>query len=280
MSLPTLVVSLTTQNHAPVTDLFKGKNLSERLARWYLTTQESSPTFKYLPGSANVVADALSRNIPVAAVSEVSNFSLDQLRDEQRKDSLWSKVVYALELGDEAAAPKLPVPLADFSLDENGTFCRVSVTANESVTQLVIPNSLKDVVLQLLHGVPHARHPCRDKCLAAARREYYWPTMRRFVAQCLSCAQHKGNTHSPAPILEYPTRDSPWDIVATDLLQLPRSHQGSSHVLVCVDHFSRFVVLAPLPNKSAEAAVHAFVTHVICPFNTPRVILSENGTEF
>ncbi len=73
-------------------------------------------------------------------------------------------MVYALESGDEATVPKLPVPLADFSLDENGTLCRVTVIANESVTQLVIPNSLKDVVIQLLHGVPHAGHPGRNKC--------------------------------------------------------------------------------------------------------------------
>ncbi len=32
--------------------------------------------------------------------------------------------------------------------------------------------------------------------------------------------------------------------------------------------------------KLAEAVAHAFITHVICPFTTPRVILSDNGTEF
>jgi len=231
-----------------------------------------------------VVADALSRNVSVAPVTVIPNFSLEQLRDEQRRDKLWSKVIYALESGDGSTLPHLPFSLSEFSLSDDGILSRAAIIAKNSVKQVVISNSCKDVVLKLLHDVPHAGHPGRDKCLTAARQKYYWPTMRidieRHVAQCLSCAQHKGTTSKPAPILEYPTPDGPWDTIAIDLLQLPRSHQGSTHVLVCVDHFSRFVVLATLPNKSAEAVAHALVTHVFCPFTTPRVILSDNGAEF
>ncbi len=63
-------------------------------------------------------------------------------------------------------------------------------------------------------------------------------------------------------------------------MQLPRSSQGSGYILVCVDHFSRFVVFAPLRDKSAATVAHALVSHLICPYTIHRVLLTDNGTEF
>ncbi len=103
--------------------------------------------------------------------------------------------------------------------------------------------------------------------------------IEKHIAQCLSCAETKETTKT-APILEYPLPARPFDVIGIDLLQLPRSHQGSSYVLVCVDHFSRFTVLAPLLNKSATTVAHALVSHLICSYTTHRILLSDNGTEF
>ncbi len=82
-------------DHAPVTELFKGRNLTGRLARWYLTIQEFGPTFKYLPGRANAVTDSLSRYVPVGFVAEmlsqIENCTLQVLAAAQRQHNVWSK---------------------------------------------------------------------------------------------------------------------------------------------------------------------------------------------
>ncbi len=80
--------------------------------------------------------------------------------------------------------------------------------------------------------------------------------VEKHISQYLSCAQTKGTAFN-ASILEISS------------LQLPRSTQHSVYILVCVDHFSRFVVLAPLRNKSAVTVAHAIVSHLICPYTTP-----------
>ncbi len=154
---------------------------------------------------------------------------------------------------------------------------------DQKITQLVIPDSLVPTVLQVIHEAPQSGHPDCDRSLAMARKRYYCPKMRlditTHVSQCLSCGQTKGNTYT-APILEYPTHAGPFDTLAIDLLQLPRSHQGSAYVLVCINHFSRFVVVTPLSTKTAPVVAHTLVSHLLCPYTTPTVFLSVNGTEF
>ncbi len=274
-------------DHVAITDLFKGKNLHCRLARWLLTIQAYNPEIEYITGKKNVVADALSRNILIGAITNsevIRSFTSPEFHSAQREHTVFKKVIYALESGDEKNLPDLPVPFSQFFLSEDSLLCRPWSTKPVPIDQLVIPDKNAPVTLKLVHDTPIVGQPGSDKTLCTTRRRYYWLTLRfdieHYVTQCVVCAKHKGSVKGPAPMLQYPVPEAPWDVVNIDLLQLPQSHYGLLYLLVCVDQFSRFLVLAPLRNKTATRVAHALVTHVLCPHSSPRILLSDNGTEF
>ena len=154
--------------HAAVTELFIGRNLTGKLARWYLTIREFNPTFKHVTGRANVMADAFCRNVPVGAVvgrpPTIQNFSMNELANSQRQHDVWSKVIYALESGDESTLPKLPVPLTQFFSSVDKVFCSYwTCRARKPVTQLVIPESCVPVVLSLLHDTAIGGHKGKER---------------------------------------------------------------------------------------------------------------------
>ncbi len=103
-------------DHTPVTELFQGRNLTGRLVRWYLTIQEFGPTFKYLQGRANVVGDSLSLSLYIYLLapgrklpSQIENFTLQDLAIAQLQHDVSSKVIFALEAGDETSLLPLSV---------------------------------------------------------------------------------------------------------------------------------------------------------------------------
>ena len=277
-------------DHSAVTDLFQGHNLTGKFARWHLTVQEFSPTFSYLPGKSNRVADALSRHIaPVTAITPPQSLpSPEDMKTLQRSDEFCSKVIYYLESGDASSLPKLHVSADSFELKDEILYKIANVTADDDtsrhVSQLVIPQALIPVFLYHIHDSPLAGHPGKDRSLRQAQRSFFWPSMRKDIThhclQCRACAEHRPTRHLESPNLAYPIPHAPWDSLSIDVLKLPLTENGHQYLLVCVDSFSRFTILVPLKDKSARSIARALIDEVICRYSAPRVLLSDNGTEF
>jgi hypothetical protein len=86
--------------------------------------------------------------------------------------------------------------------------------------KIYIPNSqeLKNMILREMHNVPYDGHPGYQKTIVAVRGQYYWPCMKKevadFIVKCLECQKvkvehrHLAGFLHPLPILEWK-----WEVV-------------------------------------------------------------------
>lgn len=82
------------------------------------------------------------------------------------------------------------------------------------------------------------------------------------------------------PILKIQS-EHPFQLVAADLLQLPRSAEGCVGCLVIVVHYSKWLVVVPIRNKRADTISSLFKHRVLpCLPGKPENILTDNGVEF
>ena len=72
----------------------------------------------------------------------------------------------------------------------------------------------------------------------------------------------------------------PWDTLSVDIVgPLPADRQHE-FIIVFVDCYSRFTILVPASNHTADTVSDALLRHVVPYFGTPRRLLSDRGREF
>ena len=72
----------------------------------------------------------------------------------------------------------------------------------------------------------------------------------------------------------------PWDTLSVDIVGPLPADRRHEFVIVFVDCFSRYTVLVPASNHTADTVSNALLRHVVPYFGTPRRPLSDRGREF
>ena len=72
----------------------------------------------------------------------------------------------------------------------------------------------------------------------------------------------------------------PWDTLSVDIVGPLPADRRHEFIIVFVDCYSRFTILVPASNHTADTVSEALLRHVVPYFGTPRRLLSDRGREF
>ena len=123
-----------------------------------------------------------------------------------------------------------------------------------------------------------------DKTYDKIRSRYYWSGMYRdvvhFLKTCVACNMRKLRRQRP-PLQDMQIPKYPFEQIAIDTSgPFPESYDGNRYIINVIDLFSGWPESFATKSKSAETVAQILMEYIIPRHACPRVIISDNGTEF
>ena len=150
---------------------------------------------------------------------------------------------------------------------------------------LVVPQALREELLQDLHGGVMGGHLGAEKTLGRLRERFYWPGSTRDVSECCRTCANCATKKTPAPKQRAPLQTIkagyPLQIVAVDITgPFPESVNGNSYILDACDYFTRWTEAYAIPNQEATTVARKLVNELFCRFSPPEQLHSDQGRQF
>ena len=279
-------------DHQPLMNIFKQKTKCQRMSRYMLEMRDYNFKIVYQPGIVHRVPDALSR--PVVAqlevdqleVEEIENerarlgdISLIQLKQAQREDPQWKKVIEYLEKGP--LPKKIPGnrPIVNFHLIDDILYINKG-EVDRQIYCIVVPESLIKVACEVSHVDGHFGE---RKSIQRAQRLFYWPRLwmdvKKYVKSCPRCQQYNSHGGLVRKWKELPAVEEKGERVSIDLMDMYNGINGYRYCMSVMDHFSRFLRAYPLRRKTKEEVVK-ILQKDFSIFGNPKILVMDNGLEF
>ncbi|KII60797.1 Retrovirus-related Pol polyprotein [Thelohanellus kitauei] len=137
----------------------------------------------------------------------------------------------------------------------------------------ILPTFYDDDLLKEYQNSPMASLPASEKKLKQTM-EWMGDISKR--SDKLSSDYSKFENMSLAPGQDI--RFEMWELDFTG--PLPMTKRGNKYIMVCVDHYSKWIEAAAIPDISAETAARVLFTQVVSRFGVPKTILTDQGTAF
>ena len=262
------------------------------LARWYIRLSRFLPhlTLQYKPGTANKVADSLSRT-PVSVCkmtsgSETGDPVLAKVQEGQRQDAELKMLIEYLESkvlpADSRAASEV------MNLARKGYYLVSGVLYYEGPDmpgrrRLVVPRHLRKQVIDENHDAIFAGHFSSKKTQKKISQLYFWPGMAGDVYQkclsCVTCASAQGQSRRSKPPLKSIPVSGPFECIAMDFKEMDLSRSGNRYALVFQEYLTKWPEVYPVADRTAPTVARCLVD-LVCRHRVPNRIIHDRAAEF
>ncbi|TPX51269.1 hypothetical protein SeLEV6574_g00360 [Synchytrium endobioticum] len=243
--------------------------------------------------AADAVAQETSTQLQQFVKLDVSEMSLrETIRESQHEDVDMVRIKHLLNHSPDekpAMVGKWPYKTMAYSVTDDGLVFRkyIESRATRAVhrQQLLIPASIRMLILENFHDSPLCGHLGRDRTYVKMRERFYWPNMKNsistYIQHCLPCTLSKRRVNLYNRPLQ-PTRpDGPFAKVCIDLVgPFPQTADGKKYICCITDFFTKWVEAVPLNDKHSSSVADAIYKQLICRHGVPKTILTDQGSEF
>ncbi|XP_065198703.1 uncharacterized protein LOC135830368, partial [Sycon ciliatum] len=213
-------------------------------------TRVPPPFLRFARQTAKMSGPIGDADVVGAAVADDAAWrvlTLGEIAAAQQQDEVIPVVVEDLVAGHAVRSPAFQRVQQQLTVVDGVLMRSVKLPPNEVMSVPVVPNDIEDVRTSSA-AVP----PVRLQTLVVA------PVCHR---------------HDLSPA------NGPWSVVSIDTLELGVSRSGYRYVLVCIDHFTKWVEVVPM-KRHCSAEVAAAMVSICSRWGAPEVVRSDNGTEF
>jgi transposase InsO family protein len=267
-------------DHIALRWLMSLKEPRGRLARWMVEVLNSDYEILLKPGSTLAIPDCLSR--------------FDDRRPEYLRcsEEVLSNVreLYSLPTVEElfkeqetefGCLDTYVEQHTNFLCDEDGLLCR----EDRQKTTVVVPVSLRDQVLEYMHGSTVSGHYGVAKTYQRVRSRFWWQGMKMDVKKrvkgCLICALARAlpPRRQGRMAIYHPTRR--FELIAIDITEVSsRSALGNIIVVVVDDTFTRFAWAYPVADEKVETITRVLLDGWVLRYGPPEKLLPNRGKVF
>ena len=109
----------------------------------------------------------------------------------------------------------------------------------------IFQSYLRRVFMDEIHQAPYSGHPGYHKTIATARKQYFWPGMKKdmakYISRCMKCQQVKVEHQHPAGLLQpLPVPEWTWEVISMDFITgLPMTWRQHDSIMVVVDKLTK-----------------------------------------